>query len=128
MNSVLPWLNTAGDRLAALAGPLFVQSSVLILALVLLDLALRRHVPAAIRYALWLLVPVKLLLPPTVALPSGIGYWIDRRPAPVAAVPLPAPDYTADGPMSIGARQDVPAVDPRPRQSSIGVSGVLLIG
>jgi beta-lactamase regulating signal transducer with metallopeptidase domain len=47
---------------------------------------LRRKVRAAALYALWLSVLVKLLLPPSLALPSGISYWL-RPPAQATAVP-----------------------------------------
>ena len=44
-----------------------------------LEWALRRKVRAAVRYALWLMVLAKLLLPPSLALPTGVGWWL--RPA-----------------------------------------------
>ena len=49
-----------------------------------MDLLLRRRVRAVFRYCVWLLVLVKLILPPTLALPTGIGYWLGDR-LPVAS-------------------------------------------
>lgn len=86
MNTFTLLLNRAGDAAAAFAGPAFLQSTVLIAVVAGLDRLLRRRAPAALRSALWLLVLVKLALPPSLALPTGVGYWL-KRPAP----PAPAP-------------------------------------
>jgi beta-lactamase regulating signal transducer with metallopeptidase domain len=37
---------------------------------------LQKRVRAGMRYCLWMLVLLKLLLPPTLCLPTGVGYWI----------------------------------------------------
>lgn len=88
MHDLIPFLNRAGDAAAAFAGPAFLQSAVLIAVVAVLDRLLRRHAPAALRAALWLLVLVKLALPPSLALPTGVGYWLNRPapPAPATAV------------------------------------------
>ena len=52
--------------------PMFWQVSVLIVVITLIDLVLRKYVWPQVRYALWLLVLVKLLLPPSFALPTGV--------------------------------------------------------
>lgn len=67
----------------AFAGSMLWQSSLLIGVLFLLDLFLRRRVRAAVRHGLWLLVLVKLLLPPTVSLPTGLIAWWPRPTKPV---------------------------------------------
>ncbi|MGO9478571.1 MAG: M56 family metallopeptidase [Limisphaerales bacterium] len=61
------------------------QSSVLIAILFVADFALRRRVRAAVRYALWLVLLVKLLLPPSLALPTGVAWWL--LPAAATANP-----------------------------------------
>lgn len=53
-------------------GPMFWQVSLLILIISAIDMMIRRWAWPQIRYALWLLVLVKLLIPPTWSLPSGI--------------------------------------------------------
>jgi beta-lactamase regulating signal transducer with metallopeptidase domain/Tol biopolymer transport system component len=53
-------------------GPMFWQVSLLIAFLGVVDYCLRKRLWPQIRYAMWLLVLVKLLLPPTFALPTGI--------------------------------------------------------
>ncbi|MFN0067892.1 MAG: M56 family metallopeptidase, partial [Limisphaerales bacterium] len=90
MNDLILLLNRAGAAAMAFAGPAFLQSAVLIAVVAVLDLLLRRRAPAAVRAALWLLVLVKLALPPSLALPTGLGYWLhrpDARPAAGAFAP-----------------------------------------
>jgi beta-lactamase regulating signal transducer with metallopeptidase domain len=53
-------------------GPMLWQASLLILVVSLIDLALRGWAWPQVRYALWLLVLIKLLIPPTWSLPSGV--------------------------------------------------------
>lgn len=93
INDCLTELNSVGEALCTYAGGAFVQSALLVLLLFAIDLLLRKRVRAVVRYYLWLLVLVKLLLPPTLALPTGIGYWLgDRLPArsPVSEWPADA--------------------------------------
>ena len=72
-------LNSVGHAFCIHAWSAFVQSSVLIVVLLALDFLLRKRVRAVVRYSVWLLIFVKLLLPPTLALPTGIGYYWPRR-------------------------------------------------
>src|SRR6266496_1476191 len=81
MNSLIETLNLWGGRIPNFAWPMLWQSSVLIAALFVFDVAARRKVRASVRYALWLVVLVKLLLPPTLALPTSLAWWV-RPPAP----------------------------------------------
>ena len=83
------------------------QSSLLIGLLFALDLLMRRKVRPAVRYALWLVVLVKLVLPPSLAFPTSAGWWL--RPAKAApARPRPTSvvvTYDAD---------DIPRCRPPP--------------
>jgi len=79
MNSFIEFLNLWGTRSLHSALPMLFQASLLILVLFLLDLTLERYARAVVRYGLWLLVLVKLVLPPSLASPTGIGYWLDAR-------------------------------------------------
>jgi beta-lactamase regulating signal transducer with metallopeptidase domain len=63
------------------AGGMLWQASLVIGIVFLLDLLLRRRARAALRCALWLLVLVKLFLPPSLALPTGISYWLPVKHA-----------------------------------------------
>jgi beta-lactamase regulating signal transducer with metallopeptidase domain/Tol biopolymer transport system component len=75
INSCLVGLNNVGRAFWGYAAGMFVQAGVLIVLLLIIDFLLRRRVRAALRYCLWMLVFVKLALPPTLCLPTGIGYW-----------------------------------------------------
>lgn len=76
MNTLIETLNRFGENALHFAWPMLWQSSALIAILFAIDYALRRHVRAAVRYALWLVLLVKLLLPPTLALPTGVAWWL----------------------------------------------------
>jgi beta-lactamase regulating signal transducer with metallopeptidase domain/Tol biopolymer transport system component len=82
INDCLAGLNSIGEAFCGYAAGAFVQSALLIVLLFALDLLLRQRVRAVFRYCVWLLVLVKLVLPPTLSLPTGIGYWVgDHVPA-----------------------------------------------
>jgi beta-lactamase regulating signal transducer with metallopeptidase domain len=76
VNTTIEILNHWAEQAFSFAWPMLWQSSLLIGVLFALDCLLRRRVRAAVLYALWLSVLVKLLLPPSLALPSGISYWL----------------------------------------------------
>lgn len=76
MNSLIDTLNRAAETAIGFAQPMFLQSALLILLLLALDFALRRRVRATVRYVVWILLLIKLVLPPSLALPTGIGYWL----------------------------------------------------
>lgn len=74
----LSWetLNALSGRMAEFGWQVLWQSSLLIVALWLLDCLLKLRVRASVRYALWLLVLLKLLLPPSFSAPSSLAWWI----------------------------------------------------
>ncbi len=75
---MIPWLNDAGGVLVPAAVRLFAQTTVLVALVLLVEWFGGRRLPASFRYALWLLIIVKLLLPPSLRLPTGVGYWLGR--------------------------------------------------
>ena len=81
MNSFIDPLNYLGARFADFALAMFVQSSLLIVLLFALDLVLRNRVRAVVRYALWMLVLIKLVLPPSFAAPTSLAYWLSETKA-----------------------------------------------
>ena len=93
VNACVSGLNHLGSVFCRYAVGAFLQSALLVIVLFGLDLLLRKRVRAVVRYCVWLLVLVKLILPPTLSVPTGIGYWAPRR-VPVAAFvsERPAPD------------------------------------
>src|ERR1039457_2296896 len=88
MNTLIEALNAWADYALRFAWPMLWQSSLLIALLFALDLLLKRKVRSAVRYALWLVLLVKLLLPPSLAFLTSAGWWL--RPA-IAAPTNPRP-------------------------------------
>jgi len=76
INNVLMSLNKAGSVFCSYAAGIFIQTALLVILLFIIDLLLRKKIRAIFRYCLWLLVLVKLILPPMFSLPTGIGYWV----------------------------------------------------
>jgi beta-lactamase regulating signal transducer with metallopeptidase domain/type II secretory pathway component GspD/PulD (secretin) len=113
--------NHLGDGFFRFAWPMLWQSSVLILMIFALDWALRRKVQAAVRYALWLVVVVKLVLPPSLALPTGLAWWL--RSSAVRSLPAATRQFVvsySDEPMladSYVAAAAAPVPPPAPRLS-----------
>lgn len=92
MDQLVVFLNDRGASFCRYAAAMLAQTGALIAVLALVDLLIRKRVRASFRYWMWMLVFVKLLLPPTLALPTGVGYWLDVE-APVVApvVEKPSP-------------------------------------
>ena len=76
MDAMITQLNSLGRAFVTFALPMLIQSSLLILILLGLNLVLGRRTRAVFRYWLFLLILVKLVLPTTLSAPTGIGYWI----------------------------------------------------
>jgi beta-lactamase regulating signal transducer with metallopeptidase domain len=87
MNALIYFLNRFGNDALHFAWPMFWQSSLLIAVLFAADWVLRARVRAAIRHALWLVVLLKLLLPPTLALPTGPAWWLRHNNPPQVTPP-----------------------------------------
>jgi hypothetical protein len=73
MAGIVEHLNALGRPFVGWSLAMLVQSSVLILLLLVIDLLIRRRVRAVVRYAIWSLVLVKLVLPPSLASPIGLA-------------------------------------------------------
>jgi hypothetical protein len=84
MNSFIETLNQWGGNFLRFAWPMLWQSSLLIAVLFVFDFLFRRKLRASIRYALWLVVLVKLCVPPTLALPTSPAWWLHKTPPPIA--------------------------------------------
>jgi beta-lactamase regulating signal transducer with metallopeptidase domain/ketosteroid isomerase-like protein len=76
INSCITAINDVGGGFCHFAGSMFVQSSVLIVAFLIIDRLMRKRVRAVFRYWIWMLVFIKLILPPTLSLPTGVGNWL----------------------------------------------------
>jgi len=75
MHVILEQINTLGKTFVELALPMLVQSSLLIIVLLVLDRVLRKRIRATVRYWIWMIVLVKMLLPTSLALPTSPFYW-----------------------------------------------------
>ena len=96
MNSLIENLNQWGGTFLSFAWPMLCQSSLLITALFAFDFLVRRKLRASIRYALWLVVLVKLCVSPTLALPTSPAWWLHKTAPPVIAKSLPHYTVTYD--------------------------------
>ena len=112
MSSFIDNLNQWGGNFLNFAWPMLWQSSLLIIALFLFDFLFRRKVRASIRYALWLVVLVKLCMPPTLALPTSPAWWLHQTPPPVAAKAKPHYTVTYDN-------SPLPKIPPAPLPASV---------
>jgi beta-lactamase regulating signal transducer with metallopeptidase domain/Flp pilus assembly secretin CpaC len=113
MNSPTEILNQLGRNFLNFAWPMLWQSSLLILALFAFEHLFQRKVRASIRYTLWLVVLVKLCVPPTFALPTSPAWWLHKTPPPMVA--KPALHYTVtydDGPLPETSLVPLPAYAP----------------
>ncbi len=114
-------LNAWGDRWADYAWAGLWQSSALIAALWIIDGFLQHRMRPVVRQALWMLVLLKLLLPTSLALPTGVGYWIPRGTGENQGrfdrwVAREIPNSRANPPAGPSARAPAaqPPVTPRP--------------
>jgi beta-lactamase regulating signal transducer with metallopeptidase domain len=104
---------------------MLLQASLLIVVLFLLDLAFQRYARAVVRYGLWLLVLVKLVLPPSLALPTSIGYWLDTGKQPPVKQTLPATTVLRFSEAS-GAESE-PKFSPPPAAPALGFAAFGLL-
>ncbi len=124
MNVLIETVNQWGRTFLSLAWPMLWQSSLLIIVLFAADFLFRRKIRAAIRYALWLVVVLKLCLPPTLALPTGAAWWL--FPAkPVNTPPIPKYVVTYNQSEAAAPMESVPQtmplfVPPPPKLDGIG--------
>jgi len=73
MQTVINQLNVAGSGFVDFVLSVLIQSSILIMLLYCGDKLLRNHVRAVVRYCVWLLILVKLILPPSLSSPISLG-------------------------------------------------------
>ena len=111
MNAMVQTLNTAGRAFVEFAVPMLLQSSLLILILLAVDAVLRKRVRAVFRYWIWMLVLVKLVLPPSLWSPVSVGTWFGERLEVSTAVLLKPPEP--------------PSVESRPAEPSPFVTNIL---
>lgn len=74
-NGVIELLNQSGEMFWDFSRIMFLQASLLVLVILLLDLFLRYHARAVTRYWLWSLVLLKLILPVSLYSPLSVASW-----------------------------------------------------
>src|ERR1051325_4546494 len=95
MNPLIDFLNAGGERVLRLAWPLFWQSSLLIAIVFLFEYAFQKKIRASVRYLLWLVVLLKLILPPSFASPTGIAWWLRSSAPPPTVIQPPVKTIVA---------------------------------
>jgi len=79
MNAFIEQINSVGKMFVDFASPMLIQSSVLIIILLVLDTLLRKRIRAVFRYWIWMIVLIKLILPPSLSLPTSPSYWFGDK-------------------------------------------------
>lgn len=79
MESVITCLNITGKSFTDFSATMLIQSSVLILLLLVLNVFLRKKVRVVFLYGIWMLLLVKLVLPTTLWSPVGLGNWLGDK-------------------------------------------------
>jgi beta-lactamase regulating signal transducer with metallopeptidase domain len=148
--SIIEIINRFGVMFCDNALKVLFQSSILIAVLLVVDLLIRKRVKAVFRYCIWLLVFVKLIIPPTFSLPTGIGYWlgdifpekaIQTESAPKEMIERPRMEYSikpltpprlveTQNHLSLQSNLHMPVMETPviiPEASSIKVHGIIFL-
>lgn len=92
MDMILRNVNSLGKGFVEFAVPMLIQSSVVIVLVLLADGVLRNKVRASLRHCLWVLVLVQLALPTWLLPRAGSGYWPGAMTAYAGSGRAVAPD------------------------------------
>ena len=123
-------LNDIGSIAASAAALMSIQFAVLIAGLVVADCFLRRRLRATLRCGLWMLLILKLLVPPGLTLPTSIAYWVGPRllnpsiqlDSPKARITIRAADSSA------AFKPTTALPPPAPLRPSLGFEAWLVLG
>ncbi|MHC4645050.1 MAG: M56 family metallopeptidase [Planctomycetota bacterium] len=88
MNTLIENINWLGKAYADFALPMLIQSSGVLLALLLAELVLRRKVPAVVRYWVWVAALAQFVLPSFLPVPVRVDNWLRSEAATWPATPL----------------------------------------
>lgn len=119
-NAATEWLNRAGLAHWQFASTMFWQSALLVALLTGADYLLRKRLRPVVRYWMWALVLVKLLLPVTLSTPFSIAYWTVSQPAatPVVETKVEQPAPAVERPVAVVANAPAPMQALPPELSS----------
>jgi beta-lactamase regulating signal transducer with metallopeptidase domain/protocatechuate 3,4-dioxygenase beta subunit len=127
-NSGIELINHVGTIHWRFASAMFLQTAVLVAVLYVLERCLRRRVRPVVRYWIWSLVLLKLMLPVTLHTPASVAYWLVREPAIVTeASPAsvvderpPLPSNSVDvTPEPLQSSSERPKIEFRPATSPV---------
>ncbi len=132
MNAFIDVLNSSGSQFLGFAGPMLLQSSIVIAVLFALDWLLRDRVRAVVRHAVWMLALLKMLLPPSLALPTSPAYWMRRQTAPPALPPIVftreyTPPLVMDFQLPAAVMDIAPVIPPAPRLTRSGAATLVVV-
>ncbi len=128
MNAILEQINSAGYKFVDFALPMLVQSSILIVVLLLADLLLRKKVRAVFRYWLWMIVLLKLVLPTTLSSPVSLGSWFGDKLTPVKFSGMSTPAKSVNLPQMIDTGTAAVTSTPQPTAISPTVAEPAVTG
>ncbi|NQT22269.1 MAG: M56 family metallopeptidase, partial [Candidatus Omnitrophica bacterium] len=95
MESIITFLNTTAKSFVGFSVSMLIQSSVLIIILLVLDFLLRKKFRSVFLYCIWMLILVKLVLPTTLSSPTGLGYWFGDNVPGIITEKASIPEQTA---------------------------------
>ncbi len=99
------------------------QSSLLMAVVFALDALLARRVRAAVRHALWIVVLIKLVLPPALAFPTAAAWWLWPAKPPLTPVfKNTIVTIDAAAPPVNFVPQTIPTAPPPPKLSIAGIA------
>jgi beta-lactamase regulating signal transducer with metallopeptidase domain len=126
---MIEFLNHLGADALPCARQIVWQTALLVAVLSLLDLLVARRLRSTLRCALWLLVVVKLLLPPSLQFPTGAGFWLGRWLAePIAPRTSAGPSVLVETLDPTLSPEDAgPAISVPPSAATLNLRGGLLL-
>ncbi len=121
MDFVVEHLNVFGQRASALAWPILWQSSLLIGLMLVVEGSLKRKLRPQVRYLLCLVVLAKLVLQPSLALPTSVAWW--ARPSAPAFRSLQARPVIVSYASHVTPKTLAPLVVPAPLEPRLSLAG-----
>jgi beta-lactamase regulating signal transducer with metallopeptidase domain len=88
LSAVIDGINRAGALHWDFASAMFVQAAFLVVILAVVEVCLRRRVRPVVRYWLWALVILKLMLPVALRTPASLAYWVRSESQLAATLPI----------------------------------------
>src|SRR5579862_7396368 len=102
VNSLIELINQAGAVQWRFASAMFLQTVVLVAVLCLFEACFHRRVRVVVRYWIWSLVLLKLMLPVTLRTPGSLAYWmVKETPAASVAASLPIASPASFEPLNV---------------------------